>query len=174
MDPLARRWRLGLTAALAVYGWIGLRSPESYRWLDSLDLAIHEAGHLVFGFDGETLAVLGGTLLQLLVPAVFAAALWRQGDRHGATVPLWWLGQSCWHVARYVRDARTQALPLVGGGEHDWAILLGRWGVLGRDQQIGRAVYLAGVLCYLAAVVGGWLMLQHADTEPESQPQEAG
>jgi hypothetical protein len=155
-----------------VYGWICLRSPETYRWLDSLDLAIHEAGHLVFGFDGETLAVLGGTLLQLLVPAVFAAALWRQGDRHGATVPLWWLGQSCWNVARYVRDARTQALPLVGGGEHDWTYLLGHWGLLARDQQIGRMVYLAGVLCYLAAVVGGWLVLQRADTNTEAQTQE--
>ena len=118
------------------------------------------------------MAVLGGTLLQLLVPAVFAAALWRQGDRHGATVPLWWLGQSCWNVARYIRDARTQALPLVGGGEHDWTFLLSHWGVLERDQAIGRTVYLAGVLCYLAAVVGGWLALQASGTAPHTQPQE--
>ena len=163
---------MGLTAALALYGWIRLRTPDTYRWIDSLDLAIHEAGHLVFGFDGRTLAVLGGTLLQLLAPAVFAVALLRQGDRHGATVPLWWLGQSCWNVARYVRDARMQALPLVGGGEHDWAYLLGHWGVLQRDQQIGRTVYLAGVLCYLASIVGGWLVLQQAGTRAGSRAQE--
>ncbi len=54
-SPVGFPWRLGLTLALAVYGWICLRSPETYRWLDSLDLAIHEAGHLVFAPGGETL-----------------------------------------------------------------------------------------------------------------------
>jgi hypothetical protein len=151
-----RRWRLGLTAVLALYGWILLRAPESYTWLDSLDLAIHETGHLVFAFGGERLALLGGTLLQLLVPVAIAVALWRQGDGHGATVPLWWLGQSCWNVSVYIKDARAQELPLVGGGEHDWAILLGETGLLPRDQAIGGAVYLVGVLLYGIAIVAGW------------------
>ena len=151
-----RRWRLALTAVLAVYGWVLLRTPGSYSWLDSLDLAIHETGHLVFAFGGELLTLLGGTLLQLLVPAAFAVALWRQGDRHGATVPLWWLGQSCWNVSVYIRDARAQELPLVGGGEHDWAIILGELGLLPRDQAIGGAVYLAGVLLYGIAIIAGW------------------
>jgi hypothetical protein len=154
-----RRWRLGLTAVLAVYGWVLLRSPGDYTWLDGLDLAIHETGHLVFSFGGELLALLGGTLLQLLVPSAFAVALRRQGDRHGATVPLWWLGQSCWNVSVYIKDARAQALPLVGGGEHDWAILLGEAGVLSRDQAVGGAVYLAGVIFYVTAVVAGWRIL---------------
>jgi len=151
-----RRWRAALTTSLAIYGWTCLRDPGTYRWLDSLDLAIHETGHLVFGFDGETLAVLGGTLFQLIVPTVFVAALWRAGDRHGATVPLWWLGQSCWNVSVYVKDARSQLLPLVGGGEHDWAFLLGQWGWLERDQAIGGAIFLTGVVLYGVAVVGGW------------------
>ena len=166
------RWRLALTGVLAVYGWICLRSPDIFRWLDGLDLAIHEAGHLVFAFGGETLTFLGGTLMQLLVPVVFLVAFWRQGDRHGATVPLWWLGQNCWNIARYVRDARAQELPLVGGGEHDWAFLLDHWGVLERDQAIGRMVYLAGMLCYLAAVVGGWLALQGAHLSTASSLKE--
>ena len=151
-------WRLGLTLALAMYGWICLRSPGTYRWLDSLDLAIHETGHLVFAPGGETLGVLGGTLMQLIVPSVFVGALWRQGDQHGATVPLWWLGQNCWNISVYIRDARLQALPLVGGGEHDWAWLLGSWGLLQRDQLIGGVVYLVGVLLYLLALGAGWIL----------------
>ena len=151
-------WRLGLTLVLAVYGWICLRSPEAFRWLDSLDLAIHETGHLVFAAGGETLGVMGGTLMQLIVPSVFAGALWRQGDVHGATVPLWWLGENCWNISVYIRDARLQALPLVGGGEHDWAWLLGNWGLLKQDQLIGGVVYLAGVLLYLIAIGAGWML----------------
>lgn len=164
-SPAERRWRLALTAFLALYGWFLLRSPDDYTWLDSLDLAIHETGHLVFAFGGERLTLLGGTLLQLLVPAAFAVALWRQGDRHGATVPLWWLGQSCWNVSVYIKDARAQELPLVGGGEHDWAILLGETGLLPRDQAIGGAVFLIGVLIYAVAVIMGWRALIPAAEE---------
>jgi hypothetical protein len=159
-SPTERRWRIALTVVLAVYGWLCLLSPGAYRWLDSLDLAIHETGHLVFAFGGETLNVLGGTLFQLIIPAAFAVALWRRGDRHGATVPLWWLGQNCWNISVYVRDARAQELPLVGGGEHDWAFLLDRAGWLERDQGIGGAVYLAGVVLYAVAIVSGWIFLR--------------
>ena len=155
-----RRWRVVLTLLLAIYGFICLRNPGEYRWLDSLDLAIHETGHLVFVVGGETLAIMGGTLFQLIVPAALAVALWRAGDRHGATVPLWWLGQNCWNISVYIRDARAQELPLVGGGDHDWAALLGQWGWMSRDGQIADAVHLLGVLIYLVAIVGGWLLLR--------------
>jgi hypothetical protein len=168
-SPGERRWRLGLTLVLALYGWMLLRSPDSYTWLDSLDLAIHETGHLVFAFGGDRLMLLGGTLLQLLVPIAFAVALWRQGDRHGATVPVWWLGQSCWNVSVYIKDARAQALPLVGGGEHDWAILLGELGLLPRDHAIAGAVYLVGVGLYALAIVAGWMIVSAGDS-PARRP----
>jgi hypothetical protein len=155
-SAVERHWRLALTIALAVYGWVCLRTPGSYRWLDSLDVAIHETGHLLFAAGGETLGWLGGTLMQLLVPGGFVIALWRSGDRHGATVPLWWLGQNCWNISVYVKDARTQELPLVGGGEHDWAFLLGQWGWLEWDQALAGAVYLFGVGLYVVAVILGW------------------
>ena len=169
-----RRWRTALTLVLAIYGWQCLRTPEDYRWLDSLDLAIHETGHLVFAFGGELLTLLGGTLFQLFVPAVFVAALWRQGDRHGATVPLWWLGQNCWNISLYIKDARRQELPLVGGGEHDWALLLGELGWLDRDQVIGGAVFLIGVGLYAVAIISGWRAVSSGgeSDEPTGGPLE--
>jgi hypothetical protein len=160
-----RRWRGALTAVLALYGWHCLRTPGEYRWLDSLDLAIHETGHLVFAFGGDFLTLLGGTLFQVLVPAAFVFALWREGDRHGATVPLWWLGQNCWNISTYIKDARAQELPLVGGGEHDWALLLGELGWLERDQAFGGAVFLAGFALYAAAIILGWRALVFRESE---------
>jgi hypothetical protein len=68
VDGLARdrHWRAVLTIVLMVYGLRCLTTPDEYRWLDSLDLAIHETGHLLFGFAGESLMLLGGTLFQLV------------------------------------------------------------------------------------------------------------
>lgn len=169
-----RRWRGALTLVLAIYGWQLLRTPGSYHWLDSLDLAIHETGHLVFGVGGEFLGLLGGTLAQLLIPSTFIVAFWRQGDRHGASVPLWWLGQNCWNIAVYIKDARLQELPLVGGGEHDWALLLGRFGMLQHDLAIGRAVTAVGLVLYGMAVILGWLALSVAEpTGPDAEGSAA-
>jgi hypothetical protein len=173
-SPAERRWRAALTLVLAAYGWICLQNPARHRWLDSLALAIHETGHLVFAVGGETLTILGGTLLQLLVPAVFLVALWRTGDLHGSTVPLWWMGQNCWNISVYVKDARTQEPPLVGGGEHDWAMLLGNWGWLERDQSLGGAIYLLGFLIYLAAILGGWMLLRRDEQLSRQERESTG
>jgi hypothetical protein len=147
---------LFLTGALAVYGVPCLLRPESGRLLDAVDLAIHETGHLVFAPFGEFLGFLGGTLLQLGLPAAFVVYFWRRADRHAASVALWWVAQNCWNVSVYVRDARAQALPLVGGGEHDWAYLLGRLGWLQYDRALALDVQLVGAAIYLYAIVLGF------------------
>lgn len=150
-----RRGRLILTLGLALYGIPCLMRPGDDRLLDGIDLAIHETGHLVFAPFGEFVGFLGGTLGQLLMPAIFIAYFWRQGDRHAASVVLWWVAQNLWNISVYVADARTEALPLVGGGEHDWAYLLGQLGWLSHDAQLSRAIWLIGVVLYIVAVIGG-------------------
>jgi hypothetical protein len=117
--------------------------------------------------------LLGGTLFQLLVPTAFVVALLRQGDRHGATVPLWWLGQNCWNVSLYIKDARTPELPLVGGGEHDWALMLGELAWLDRDQAIGGTVFLIGVALYMVAIVLGWRTLASGGGSDEPATRSA-
>ena len=139
-----------------MYGAFLALHPDHFGWLDGVDLAIHEAGHPLFGVFGEFVGFLGGTLMQLLMPSLFVWYFTRRGDRHAATVALWWVAQNLWNVSVYVKDARAEELPLVGGGEHDWNYLLGRLGLLGQDQLLGEAVRFAGVLLYLWACLGGW------------------
>ncbi len=43
-------------------------------------------------------------------------------------------------------------------------MLLGNWGWLERDQALGGGIYLLGFLLYLAAIVGGWILL-HKDEQ---------
>ena len=158
MSPSAIRLaRLSFLVLLALYGVASLSTPESFRLLDNVDLAIHETGHLVFAPFGEILGFLGGTLFQLIVPALFVAHFLRRGERYGAAVCLWWVAQNCWNISVYVADARAEALPLVGGGEHDWAFLLGMAGWLRHDLAISRAVHASGVLIFLVALGLGFL-----------------
>lgn len=146
--------RIAFVVFLAVYGFAYQRTPDAGRLLDGVDLAIHETGHIVFAPFGTTMGFLGGTLFQLIVPAAFVVSFWRRADRYAAAVALWWVAQNCWHIAVYVADARAEELELVGGGEHDWAYLLGRWGWLARDQAIARGVHGVGVLIFLVAIGG--------------------
>src|SRR5581483_11766220 len=55
-------------------------------------------------------------------------------------------------------DARAEALPLVGSGDHDWNILFGAWGLLLQDVHIGETTRLAGWAGMLAVVL--WLAWQ--------------
>jgi hypothetical protein len=152
---------------LLAYGlWI-IRTADGYHFLDDVDLAIHETGHLASSWGGDVITALGGTLFQLIVPVAFVGYFARRRDWHAATVPLWWLGQNGWNIARYVADARAEELPLVGGGEHDWAFLLTEWGLLARDLAIAQTVRVGAlVLMVGSAALGWWIIRQRTDAGP--------
>ncbi len=98
------------------------RDEDSFIFiLDHANLMFHEAGHPIYGILGSTLALYGGTLGQLTFPAVVAVSGWLRRHAVMAATGVVWLGQNLVNIARYVADARAQELPLIGGGEHDWA-----------------------------------------------------
>jgi hypothetical protein len=148
------RWaKLALTFGLTFYGLKLLRNPGDYGFLDSVDLAIHETGHLVFSPFGMFIGFAGGTLFQLIVPITFVVYFLKQKDRFAASIVLWWVAQNLWNISVYIKDARAQILPLVGGGEHDWTFLLGRTGLLARDQNLGDMVHFFGVLLFCLSIL---------------------
>jgi hypothetical protein len=155
----SRAGRLGLTVLLAVYGFSILKHPDAGSLVDNIDLPIHETGHLVFSPFGEFIQFAGGTLFQLIMPAIFLGYFLKRRDKHAATVSLWWIAQNFWNISVYASDARAQELPLVGGGEHDWAYMLGRLGLMQRDQAIGHDFWLIGVVLYLVAIGAGLVTL---------------
>jgi hypothetical protein len=154
MTPAAK---IALILILAAYGLISLGDPSHFRLLDNVDLAIHEAGHVLFSPFGEFVGFAGGTLLQLIIPTTFSGYFLYHRDRYAAAVLLWWVGQNFWNISVYVKDARSLELPLVGGGEHDWAYILGRLGLLRHDQSIGNGLFVIGVVLYAVAVMWGFV-----------------
>ncbi|MDQ2666781.1 MAG: zinc ribbon domain-containing protein, partial [Gemmatimonadota bacterium] len=71
------------------------------------------------------------------------------------------------HIAVYVADARAQELPLVGGGEHDWAYLLGQLGLLTRDHAIARGLTSVGYLLVVSAAAWGLLSASRTVVEQD-------
>jgi hypothetical protein len=160
--------RHALVAGACVWAFVYLRSEDAFGLLDSVDLPIHETGHLVFSPFGEFAQFAGGTIMQLLFPLVFVAYFLRRGDRFAGYFLLGWVAQNLWNVSSYVADARAQELPLVGGGEHDWAYLLGRMGLLTQDLRIASAIHAAGVLLFGFAMLLAFL---NSDARPaEGEP----
>lgn len=142
---------LGLGAA-ALFWIHALTARGGFLVLDYVNLPIHEAGHLFFGVLGRGIGIWGGTLFQLLIPAVFVVYFALRGETSGTAFGVFWLGENGLYAATYIADARTMDLPLVGGGEHDWNKILSGLGLLRYDAGIARAVRLAGWVLMLAAV----------------------
>jgi hypothetical protein len=145
-------------ALVGIYGIVCAWSPSTFRFLDRVDLVFHEAGHVFFAFLGEFIGILGGSLMQVLIPAgIVAYFVWHR-QPYSAAVTLFWVAQSLFNVSVYVKDARAQALPLLGGEEtlHDWHYILGRLGLLNWDQTVGTVIYLAGLVLLGASVGGGF------------------
>lgn len=140
-----------LTLASIPYAlWLLLR--YQYHFLDGVNLVIHEAGHILFMPLGQTLHILGGTILQLLTPIAFAIYFWRQQQKAEAGLCGIWLAESMMYSAVYIGDARFQRLPLIGGGEHDWHRLLSQWGCLEQCHQISSFVFILARILLLGSL----------------------
>jgi hypothetical protein len=155
-----------LAAWLLPYFWL----TDRFTLLDHADLAIHEAGHVVFAPFGEFLGIAGGTLLQLIVPLVFCCYFALRRDFYAASILVFWLSQSLFNVATYMADARAQVLPLVGGEYviHDWAWMLSRLRLLRQDETLASLVRAIAALLWFGALGGALL---HADHSHHPAPQ---
>lgn len=143
-------------------------TADTWTLLDGIDLAIHEAGHLVFMPFGEFMMVLGGSLFQILVPAIFAAYFAKTRQWFSALFVLVWVGQSCFNLSYYIADARARELPLLSGDptSHDWTWLLIKTNMLKHDTSIGNAVRMFGMLMIVAGIGGGFYLTFRKQNEP--------
>ena len=143
----------GLLALLLTpyVGWLVF--AYHYHFLDGVNLALHEGGHLMFAAFGQTLQVLGGTIGQLFFPIACAASFAHRKQIFEAAVCGVWAAESLMYTARYLGDARAQALPLVGGHLHDWNYLLSEAGLLGWSEPFGSALHLLASLAAVASLL---------------------
>ncbi|MCU0650796.1 MAG: hypothetical protein MUC52_00985 [Candidatus Omnitrophica bacterium] len=170
-----RNWvlRAPLLAYFAYVFIRHLRDPLYTSILGGLNLGIHELGHMVSGFLGESVSVAGGTILQLAVPVFAFFNFYRQRDFFAIALTFGWLSTNFFNVATYVADARKMELPLVsiggGGVYHDWQYMLSGINALEYDTGIAVIIRLFAVFSMLACFISGaWLLLQMAANSREA------
>ena len=148
-------WRALVAAALsAAIGWRAFIANEPVPILDWFDLAVHETGHLVTAFMPDLVMFLAGSVAQVAFPLAMAVYFgYRRNERPAAAFCLAWAGTSMWDVSVYVADAPVQALPLVGGGIHDWAWILGHFDAIDRAADVAGFVEVSGAVLVLTAIV---------------------
>ena len=138
-------------------------------------LYIHEAGHFFFRLFGDDLYILGGSIMQVLVPFVWFLVA-RHEESALTPVAAFFTGLSLVDVSVYVRDAETRVLPLLGGhhAKHDWATFLGDHDMLDWGVPLGNIFFFLGLAISLGAIGWGvkfsYRLFQQARLE-ESQQQ---
>lgn len=169
VDQLAFWARAGAWCALALWAlWFASNGIDweliGGSFLHMIILPFHEFGHVLFMPFGRFMTTLGGSLFQVLMPlGLMAAFILKQRDTFGASVMLWWTGQSLVDLSPYVADAVYRVLPLVGGGGeegHDWGNLLTTMNLLDHTQLLARLCFGAGVLVMFAGLAWGALLLR--------------
>jgi hypothetical protein len=138
---------------------IGPMDAAAGSFLHMINLPFHEAGHIIFLPFGHYMMVLGGSLTQVLVPAICAGTLLVQtGDQFGAALCVWWMGENLLDLAPYINDARSLQLMLLGGPAaevegHDWEALLEPLQWLHLDHTIAHWALVIGALVMMGALV---------------------
>ena len=171
-DPIAFYGRCAAYVVFVLWGLyfisLDFRSNEiGQSFMHRVNLVFHEAGHVIFMPFGHFMMVLGGTLGQLLMPVIAGAALLlKNRDRFGASLALWWLGQSTMDTAPYINDARDLKLMLLGGGTgqdrpgvHDWENILLDLGLIEHERALAVAADRLGELIMIIACVWGGAVL---------------
>jgi len=152
--------KLIFAALLGLYFLSIAWKPFNGSFLDLVDLPIHETGHLIFRLFGEFLMIAGGSLFQIIVPAVFVGYFWREEKYYSASIVLFWVGQSILNVYVYANDAVVMQLVLTSGvtgsegGFHDWNYLLSQTGLLKATKAVANIIRLFGTLTIIAAGIG--------------------
>lgn len=150
-------WKLITTI---LFGWYFLScamDAQGWHFIDNFDLIIHEAGHFIFIFFGQFIQILGGSLIQILVPFIFAGYFFLRRDYFSTSLLLMFAGYNIVNVSVYMGDSILMQLPLLGGDNviHDWNYLLTSTHLLKYTQLLASTAWSLGVSIIIIGIVLG-------------------
>ena len=155
-----------------IWGWSFILANHYSAELNNsfmhlINLVFHEAGHVIFRLLGDFMTILGGSLVQLLVPIIFLFSFIKHKDTFAASIMLWWLAQSMMDLVAYIDDAQRQEMWLLGGvqgkdlpGIHDWNNILGQLGFLNYSHFLATLVSWLAIFIMVLAFIWGAVLLK--------------
>jgi len=161
---------------LYIVGWIffvylftqiiGFKAEDSnnlfINGLYFIGFGIHEASHIVFSFAPPILVAAAGSIGELIFSVLLLFVTLKSKSYFASVFAGLWLMLSMNNVGRYMADARSQLLPLIGPGnsvQHDWNYIFGQFGWLENDLMIGGVVRGIGdVIGLIGLIFGLWLI----------------
>lgn len=158
-----------IAALAAIYFVWCAYDPQNAVFLHIIYTPLHEAGHVLFIPFGRFMTVAGGSLFQIIVPAVFFGYFVYHKKPYSAAIVLFWVGQSFVDVYVYANDAVVMELPLLSGvtgsegGFHDWNYLLTETGLLPKTQLVAKVIRFVGNLIILAAIIGSFYFAREGE-----------
>lgn len=167
-DVLSFWGRVCLLVLFALWGAYFIFSGVDWEaiggsFLHSINLPFHEFGHVLFSPFGRFMAVLGGSLFQVMMPLIALLSFSLQmKDNFAAAIMLWWAGQNMIDVSPYIADAKYRSIPLIRGlGEdyHDWGNLLSMLDMVDSAHTIANSVFICGAITIIFALFwAGWIL----------------
>jgi len=173
-QPVSRYGVLGWLLFYLAFLFYAFSKHGDFLFIDLANLVVHEGGHLLFGWFGQTLGLWGGTILQWLVPLLLASYFFTQRQTAAFAFCTFFFFENWLYTATYMADARAMVLPLVTAGdsdfvEHDWHTIFSSLGVLQYDTRIAAVVSFLGWCGMLTSVA--WLVWR--GFKDAAQPSES-
>jgi hypothetical protein len=145
---------------------LGFRAEESDNVLLSglyfIELGVHEASHMVVFFLPPVMVAAAGSIGEMGFTYLLLVATLRAKAYFASVFVGLWVMLAMNSAGRYMADARTQLLPLIGPGEtvqHDWHYVFGQLGWLNADTLIGGTVRGIGDVVGAAALLFGLYLI---------------
>ena len=161
------RPKLAVAVIASLYFFWCAYDPYQWHLIDGVNLVIHEAGHLIFRPFGEFMMIAGGSLFQVIMPALFVGYFAYNKKCYSAALVLFWVGESILNVSVYAADSLALQLPLLGGQDsiHDWNYLLSSLNLLPATAKIAGAIRLLGTIAIALAAFGSIKFASRADKQ---------
>jgi len=122
-----------------------------------IEFGVHEASHIIVAFLPQILVAAAGSVGEIGFTVLILYATIKGKAYFAGVFAGLWIMLAMNNVGRYMADARSQLLPLIGPGEtvqHDWHYVFGQLGWLNADTAIGGTVRGLGIMIGVVAL--GW------------------
>lgn len=140
--------KLLLGSLLCVSAATQLFQIQTWWFIQNVNLIFHEAGHVIFSIFGDFPGLIGGCLLEALVPLIATIHFLKQRQFFSTSFGCWWLSTAFLSISIYAADAEARILPLITRdvSSHDWYNILSRFDLLPYDYLFGYFFWLLSAL----------------------------